>query len=99
MSASERRHGFDLPIRDKDLTTGRDVRRVVREQFSHEWPAVAQAVRKMIADAIAEERERIAKAEAERLAAIWYRRLWRALTKSAVAGRPSPDTAAREEKR
>lgn len=59
-----RRKGHDLPIRDKDLATGADVRRVVAETIVNVWPAIQVE----IDAAIDRERQRVA---ADR----WHRRL------------------------
>lgn len=70
MSATNaRRHGPDLKIADKDLVTGRDVRRLMNEQSA----VMTEWVESTIARAIQEERDRIA-AERERA---WYRRVLR----------------------
>ena len=70
---NQRRHAGDLPIRDKDLITGRDARRIVREQFDSEWRHVVAA----IDGAISRERQRLEDEAAKARAAVWYRRLWR----------------------
>jgi hypothetical protein len=57
-----RRHGPDLSIRDKDLITGRDARKLIEEQ----WEKLAPVIQQAIDDAIAAECERV-----------WYRRFLR----------------------
>jgi hypothetical protein len=72
-----RRHGSDLPIRDKDLMTGKDVRRIVAYECERERERTQLFVERSITDAMQEERDRLARVAAEAHAAVWYRRLWR----------------------
>lgn len=72
-----RRHGSDLPIRDKDLMTGLDVRRIVAAECATERERTKLFVEKSVNDAMRHERDRVARVAADARAAVWYRRLWR----------------------
>lgn len=68
MSAlNERRHGLDLHIRDKDLLTGRDAKRLIREAMDayREEDEHRRAVRRQLAEI--------------HNALPWYVRAWRGL--------------------
>lgn len=70
MSAlNERRHQPDLIVRDQDLLTGRDARRLI-----------AQEVREWLATYDAEKRQQRTAGEAAFAALPWWKRVWLRLT-------------------